>query len=77
MAWWRNVRVGVPVRWSLRHPASSERLSAVATDSSLLVGLHGVYRQGRLSIGAEVAARQELGSSDSEYVSFLNLGLQF
>ena len=56
---------------------SGERLSAVATDSSLLVGLHGVYRQGRLSIGAEVAARQELGSSDSEYISFLNLGLRF
>ena len=56
---------------------SGERLSAVATDSSLLVGLNGVYRQGRFSIGAEVAARQELGSADREYVSFLNLGLSF
>ena len=56
---------------------SGERLNAVATDSSLLVGLNGVYRQGRFSIGAEVAARQELGSADREYVSFLNLGLSF
>ena len=56
---------------------SGEQLSAVATDNSLLVGLNGVYRQGRFSIGAEVAARQELGSTDSEYTSFLNLGMRF
>ena len=60
-----------------RVQVSGERLSAVATDSSLLVGLNGIYRQGRFSIGAEVAARQELGSNDSEYASFLNLGISF
>ena len=60
-----------------RVQVSGERLSAVATDSSLLVGLNGIYRQGRFSIGAEVAARQELGSNDSEYTSFLNLGISF
>ena len=30
---------------------SGEQLSAVATENSLLVGLNGVYRQGRFSIG--------------------------
>ena len=56
---------------------SGERLSAVATDNSLLFGLNGIYRQGRFSIGAEIAARQELGSNDSEYASFLNVGIRF
>ena len=60
-----------------RVQVSGEQLSAVATDNSLLFGLNGVYRQSRFSIGAEVAARQELGSNDTEYVSFLNLGLSF
>ena len=56
---------------------SGERLRAEATDNSLLVGLQGLYRQGRFSIGAEIAARQELGSDDSEYASFVNLGVRF
>ena len=56
---------------------SGERLRAIATENSLLFGLNGVYRQGRFSIGAEVAARQELGSDDNEYASFLNVGMQF
>ena len=56
---------------------SGEQLSADATDNSLLVGLQGVYRLGRFTVGAEVAARQELGSTDSEYTSFLNVGLYF
>ena len=56
---------------------SGEQLRAEATDNSLLVGLNGVYRQGRFTIGAEIAARQELGSTDSEYTSFLNVGLSF
>ena len=56
---------------------SGEQLSADATDTSLLVGLQGVYRQGRFTVGAEIAARQELGSTDSEYTSFLNLGISF
>ena len=60
-----------------RVQVSGERLSAEATENSLLVGLHGGYRHGRFSVGAEVAARQEVGSSDSEYASFLNLGMQF
>ena len=60
-----------------RVEVSGERLSAEATENSLLVGLHGVYRQGRFSIEAEIAARQELGSDDSEYASFVNLGLRF
>ena len=56
---------------------SGERLSAEATEHGLRFGLNGVYRQGRFSIGAEVAARQELGSDDSEYAGFLNFGLRF
>ena len=60
-----------------RVQVSGERLSAEATEHSLRFGLNGVYRQGRFSIGAEVAARQELGSDDSEYAGFLNLGLSF
>ena len=56
---------------------SGEQLSAEATENSLLVGLQGVYRQGRFTVGAEIAARQELGSTDSEYTSFLNLGISF
>ena len=60
-----------------RVQVSGERLSAEATEHGLRFGLNGVYRQGRFSIGAEVAARQELGSDDSEYAGFLNLGLQF
>ena len=56
---------------------SGERLRAIATENSLLFGLNGVYRQGRFSIGGEVAARQELGSDDNEYASFLNVGMQF
>ena len=56
---------------------SGEQLSADATENSLLVGLQGVYRQGRFTVGAEIAARQELGSTDSEYTSFLNLGISF
>ena len=60
-----------------RVQVSGERLSAEATEHSLRFGLNGVYRQGRFSIGAEVAARQELGSNDSEYASFLNVGISF
>ena len=60
-----------------RVEVSGERLSAVATGNSLLFGLNGVYRQGRFMIGAELAARQELGSDDSEYAGFVNLGLRF
>ena len=60
-----------------RVEVSGERLRAIATENSLLFGLNGVYRQGRFSIGAEVAARQELGSDDNEYASFLNVGMQF
>ena len=60
-----------------RVQVSGERLSAVATENSLLFGLNGIYRQGHFSIGAEVAARQELGSTDSEYTGFLNVGLSF
>ena len=56
---------------------SGEQLSADATENSLLVGLQGVYRQGRFTVGAEIAARQELGSTDSEYTGFLNLGISF
>ena len=60
-----------------RVQVSGEQLSAEATEHSLRFGLNGVYRQGRFSIGAEVAARQELGSDDSEYAGFLNVGLRF
>ena len=60
-----------------RVEVSGEQLRAIATENSLLFGLNGVYRQGRFSIGAEVAARQELGSDDNEYASFLNVGMQF
>ena len=60
-----------------RVEVSGEPLSAIATEHSLLVGLNGIYRQGRFSIGAEVAARQELGSDDSEYAGFLNFGVRF
>ena len=60
-----------------RVEVSGERLRAIATENSLLFGLNGVYRQGRFSIGGEVAARQELGSDDNEYASFLNVGMQF
>ena len=56
---------------------SGERLSAAATDTSLLFGLRGVYRHDRVTVGAELAARQELGSTDSEYTSFLHLGVSF
>ena len=56
---------------------SGEPLSAEATDNSLLVGLKGVYRHDRVTVGAELAARQELGSTDSEYTGFLNVGLRF
>ena len=56
---------------------SGERLSAAATPNSLLAGVQGVYRRGRFTLGAEVAARQELGSNDREYTSFLNLGISF
>ena len=60
-----------------RVQVSGEQLSAEATEHGLRFGLNGVYRQGRFSIGAEVAARQELGSDDSEYAGFLNVGLRF
>ena len=60
-----------------RVQVSGERLSAEATEHSLRFGLNGTYRQGRFSIGAEVAARQEVGSDDSEYAGFLNLGIRF
>ena len=60
-----------------RVQVSGEQLSAEATEHSLRFGLNGIYRQGRFSIGAEVAARQELGSDDSEYAGFLNVGLRF
>ncbi len=56
---------------------SGEPLSAVATENSLLFGLNAVYRQGRFTVGAELAARQEVGSTDSEYAGFLNLGMRF
>ena len=56
---------------------SGARLSADATDTSLLFGLRGLYRHDRVTVGAELAARQELGSTDSEYTSFLNLGISF
>ena len=56
---------------------SGEVLRAEATENSLLVGLNGVYGQGRFTFGAEVSTRQELGSSDTEYVGFLNLGVRF
>ncbi len=56
---------------------SGERLTAEATKNSLLVGVRGGYQQGRFAVGAELAARQELGSPDTEYVGFLNLGLAF
>ena len=56
---------------------SGAGLSADATDTSLLFGLRGLYRHDRVTVGAELAARQELGSTDSEYTSFLNLGLSF
>ena len=56
-----------------RVQVSGEQLSAEATEHGLRFGLNGVYRQGRFSIGAEVAARQELGSTDSEYAGFLNV----
>ena len=56
---------------------SGERLRAETTANSLLVGLNGVYRQGRVTVGAAVSARQELGSTDAEYVGFLNLGISF
>ena len=56
---------------------SGEPLSAVATENSLLFGLNAVYRQGRFTVGAELAARQEVGSTDSEYASFLNVGISF
>ena len=60
-----------------RVQVSGEWLSAEATEHGLRFGLNGIYRQGRFSIGAEVAARQELGSDDSEYAGFLNLGVRF
>jgi len=60
-----------------RVAVSGESLRATATAHGLLAGLNGVYRQGRFSIGAEFAARQELGSNDSEYASFLNLGVRW
>ena len=60
-----------------RVQVSGERLSAEATEHRLRFGLNGIYRQGSFSIGAEVAARQELGSDDSECASFLNLGVRF
>ena len=70
---------------------SGERLRAKATGQSLLFGVRGGYRQGPFTVdldgytftakgftvGAEIAARQELGSTDSEYVGFLNLGISF
>ena len=56
---------------------SGARLSADATDTSLLFGLRGLYRHDRVTVGAEIAARQELGSTDGEYTSFLNLGYSF
>ena len=56
---------------------SGERLSTEATDNSLLFGLNGVYRHDRITVGVELAVRQEVGSTDSEYTSFLNLGMQF
>ena len=60
-----------------RTDVSGERLSAEATENSLLFALNGVYQQGRFTVGAEIALREELGSDDGEYSSFLNLGIKF
>lgn len=54
-----------------------ERLSAEVTAQSLLVGMNGGYRHNRVTVGAPLAARQELGSTDTEYMGFLNLGIRY
>ena len=60
---------------------SGERLMSEAAPSSLLVGLAGVYRQGRFFLGAGASAGTALGSDSTEYAGALtagvSIGLQF
>ena len=56
---------------------SSESLNLEAVTESILLGLSGVYRQGRFSLGAEVWLREVLDSNAREYTGILDFGVRF
>ena len=56
---------------------SGERLSLDAHKNSILVGVNGVFRRGRFSLGGEVWLREVLDSSAREYSGIANLGIYF
>ena len=56
---------------------SGERLSLEAHEHSMLVGVNGVFRRDRVSLGGEVWLRDVLDSSAKEYSGIVNLGIHF
>ena len=55
---------------------SGERLGSESARTRLLLGLGGTWRNGRWSLGADVAAAGA-GSDDSDYTANLRLGMRF
>ena len=55
---------------------SGEILRSKSGNARILLGLGGVWRWGRISLGCEVSAGG-LGSDDWEYAGLLNLGIRF
>ena len=56
---------------------SGEKLSQRPAKDSVLVALGGTYRRGPFLFGAQVSAREGLGSEGREYSGSLNLGIRF
>ena len=56
---------------------SGEKLSQRPAKDSVLVALGGTYRRGPFSFGAQVSAREGLGSEGREYSGSLNFGIRF
>ena len=56
---------------------SGEKLSQRPAKDSVLVALGGTYRRGPFSFGAQVSAREGLGSEGREYSGSLNLEIRF
>ena len=56
---------------------SGERLTAEAEQSSILLGLGGVWHRGFLQYSAGLSAREELDSGGEEYSGFIRVGMGF
>jgi outer membrane autotransporter protein len=56
---------------------SGERLSLHAAKDSVLLGLRVAYRQGSLSLGADLWLRDVLASNSKEYSGVLSVGVRF